>query len=190
VHGVFYVTDRSSWDQRFGFPTCCGDVFGEKPILTKSGACFTTQITIPESVASTYSSVRFWTNMPEEQNVVFDMNLLGSEGSEKHGVAWTISNVDHPSSVLFNEFHKVSLGTSTTVGLKKRIMDRTKLSEHCLDLKNESFYASYGIPASNFNCQIINTHYLVPNCSLGILLGLKEGEHSSQLFNLKRKAFS
>ncbi len=47
------------------------------------------------------------------------MVLMGTDAAERDGIFWTVTHEDHPAKALFTRPRKVSLGTSTIVGIKK-----------------------------------------------------------------------
>ncbi len=102
------------------------------------------------------------------------MVLIGTDAAERHGIIWTLSYEDHPAKNLFTKPRKLAMGTSTLVGLQKRRVDRSHLSEPCLE-DDQDFTTQFGIHKTQLNCLLVQTHYTVPNCSMAMYFGLKQG---------------
>ncbi len=108
-----------------------------------------------------------------------DMVMMGTDAAEREGIFWTVTYEDHPAKALFARPRKLSMGTSTLVGFTKRREDRSHLPEPCLE-DNQSFVDRYGLHKTRLNCLLVLSHYTVPNCSMGVYFGLKEGADKSQ----------
>ncbi len=54
--------------------------------------------------------------------------------------------------------------------------DRSRQSRPCTDSDDPEFEEKFGLPKTRFNCQILQAHYLVPNCSMLLFSGVKNGE--------------
>ena len=189
-HRKFYVTSNSDSfnDNKSSYPSCCQTFFHAKPFFSPVGTCFTTKTTVTETTPATYSNIRIWTTLNEKSAPELDMVLMGTDAAERDGIFWTVTYEDHPGKAMFTRPRKVSAGTSTLVGIRKRKEDRSKLSRHCLEL-NESFTDRYGVDKTRLNCLLVLSHYTVPNCSLGMYFGLKQGKRMYSMRGYWRKGF-
>ncbi len=176
-HRRFYVTENSAnYDENaHHYPSCCGTFFHSRPFFTPVGTCFTTKTLVTETSPATYSNLRIWTTLHEESSPELDMVLMGTDAAERDGIFWTVTYEDHPAKALFARPRKLSMGTSTLVGLRKWKEDRSHISEPCL-VDNESFIQRYGLHKTRLNCLLVLSHYTVSNCSMGVYFGLQEGE--------------
>ena len=100
------------------FDTCCDHLFHKEPIFTYSGTCYTTNAKIVENFPSIYNSVKVWLNPSYAYTPELEMMLLGSDATERHGIVWAISHMDHPAIVMAGEPQRAAHGTVTTVGLE------------------------------------------------------------------------
>ena len=201
-HRKFYTTENAENFENNSqhCPSCCKTFFHSKPFFTSIGTCFTSKNVVREKTPAIHSNIRIWTtphekNAPgkskklgigmletvrcssDKTNLELDAVLLGTEAVEKNGIYWTVTYEDHPAEVLLTRPRKVSSGTSTLVGLRKRKVDRSRLSKPCMEV-DQGFAERYGVPKSRLNCLLVLNHYLVPNCSMAVYFGLNEGEES------------
>ncbi len=71
-HRKFYVTpnsggQESAADRLRHYPSCCATFFHPKPFFSPVGTCFTTAAAVEEATPATYSNIRIWTTLNEEQ---------------------------------------------------------------------------------------------------------------------------
>ncbi len=105
-HRKFYVTDNASnYNSSSHYPSCCGTFFHSKPFFTPVGTCFTTKTVVTETSPATYSNIRIWTTMSEEQAPDLDMVLMGTDAAERDGIFWTVTYEDHPAKVRLVMYH-------------------------------------------------------------------------------------
>ena len=62
---------------------------------------------ISEGFPSSYSNIRIWMSVSAATSPVYDMTLLGTDGSIKNDIFWTISTDDHPARMLYGRPYQV-----------------------------------------------------------------------------------
>ncbi len=70
------------------YSSCCSTFFHSSPFFTPVGTCFTTKATVTETSPATYSNIRVWVYLDEDEAPEMDMVLLGMEAAERDGIFW------------------------------------------------------------------------------------------------------
>ncbi len=65
------------------------------------------RVNISEGFPSSYSNIRIWMSVSAATSPVYDMTLLGTDGSIKNDIFWTISTDDHPARMLYGRPYQV-----------------------------------------------------------------------------------
>ena len=137
---MFYIHD--DLDPTDSFDNCCKSLFGRKPFFNTAGTCFSTQEEIVETFPATFSSLKIWLNfnrqhLPSEWrcrrstaaylsisclltticSLGFDILVRGSDAAERSGGYWSLSQTDHPSSVLITRPQRIARGKTAIVSI-------------------------------------------------------------------------
>ena len=115
------------------------------------------------------------------------MSLTGFKSLFRNGASFAISSHDHPVARMDKAplalqtgkpyYHSVyymwsqlltclvllTLGTVTTVGLKRKVVDRTELDRSLCTETDTSFQEEFGIPYSQPNCDLFMYENQYPN---------------------------
>ncbi len=57
--------------------------------------------------------------------LVFDMRYSGSESTERDGILWVVSDIDHPAGLTARSPNLAVPGTSTVIGMKIKKVTRS-----------------------------------------------------------------